>query len=405
MPVNAVESWPTGNLAPYEKNARTHSAAQVSAIANSIREFGFTNPVLISADGVIIAGHGRVEAAKSLGMETVPVIILDHLNEDQRRAYVLADNKLALNAGWNDEILAAELAALSLSGFDIELTGFAGREVDALLKLLDGGDDGADGGDSVAAGDPVTQPGDLWTLGAHRLLCGDSTVATDVERLLAGNKPHLMVTDPPYGVEYDATWRGKAGHATLGKNRTGIVENDDRADWRDVWALFPGSTAYVWHGGLKGGLVAEGLIACGFTLRSQIIWNKSVMAMGRGDYHWKHEPCWYAVRGTGNWAGDRKQTTVWDIASPLHIMGGSKEIKTAHPTQKPLECMRIPIENNSARGDAVYDPFCGSGTTLIAAEKTGRHCYAMELSPAYCDIIIQRWQSLTGGTAAREAAA
>jgi DNA modification methylase len=211
-----------------------------------------------------------------------------------------------------------------------------------------------------------------------------------------------MVTDPPYGVEYDATWRGKAGLANLGKNRTGIVHNDDRADWREVWALFPGSTAYVWHGGLMSGLVAESLIGCGFTLRSQIIWNKTVMAMGRGDYHWKHEPCWYAVKGKSGWTGDRKQTTIWDIASPLHIMGGSKEAKTPHPTQKPVECMKRPIENNSSAGQAVYEPFSGSGTTIIAGEMTGRSIHAIELSPAYVDVAVIRWQEFTGLQAKHE---
>ncbi len=237
----------------------------------------------------------------------------------------------------------------------------------------------------------------------HRITCGDSTDAAIVTLALGGHKPHLMVTDPPYGVEYDATWRGKAGHATMGKNRTGIVHHDDRADWREAWALFPGSIAYVWHGGLMAGVVAESLTSCGFVLRSQIIWNKTVMAMGRGDYHWKHEPCWYAVKGTGVWEGDRKQTTVWDFASPLHIMGGSKETKTAHPTQKPVECMKRPIENNSSPGDWVYDPFSGSGTTIIAAEMAGRRCAAIELHPQYVDLAVRRWQTFTGKTATLEA--
>ncbi len=235
--------------------------------------------------------------------------------------------------------------------------------------------------------------------GGHRLLCGDSTVATDVERVLGGVEPHLMVTDPPYGVGYDAMWRGRAGHATMGKNRTGHVFNDDRADWRDVWALFPGSIVYCWHGALTARLVAESLESCDFVIRSQIIWNKTTMTMGRGDSHWKHEPCWYAVKGTGNWQGDRKQTTVWDIASPIHIMSGSKEVKTEHPTQKPVECMRRPIENNSSPGQAIYEPFTGSGTTIVAAEQTGRSCLCLEISPAYVDVSVKRWQDFTGQTA------
>jgi DNA modification methylase len=238
--------------------------------------------------------------------------------------------------------------------------------------------------------------------GGHRLVCGDSTNPEDVTKALDGEKPHLLVSDPPYGVGYDATWRGKAGHATLGKNRTGVVEHDDRSDWREAWALFPGTIAYVWHGGLQSPLVAEGLIESGFDLRSQIIWNKTVMAMSRGDYHWKHEPCWYAVRGTGNYVGDRKQTTVWDIASPIHIMSGSDEEKTKHPTQKPVECMKRPIENNSSAGQAVYDPFVGSGTTIIAGEMTGRRVLAIELSPTYVDISVLRWQNFTGKVAVHE---
>ena len=205
-----------------------------------------------------------------------------------------------------------------------------------------------------------------------------------------------MVTDPPYGVEYDATWRGKAGHATKGKNRVGVVAHDDRADWREAWALFPGNIVYVWHGGLQSPVVAESLMSVGFSLRSQIIWNKSVMAMGRGDYHWKHEPCWYAVKDTGCWMGDRKQTTVWDFPSPIHIMSGSKETKTPHPTQKPIECMRRPIVNNSSPGQAVYDPFLGSGTTIIAAEMEGRHCLGLEIEPGYVDVIVKRWQEFVG---------
>ncbi len=250
--------------------------------------------------------------------------------------------------------------------------------------------------------EPVSRLGDVWLLGKHRLVCGDCTDALVVEKALNGVKPHLMVTDPPYGVEYDATWRGKAGHDNLGKIRTGVVEHDDRADWREAWVLFPGSIVYVWHGGLMSGVVAESLISCDFALRAQIIWNKTVMAMGRGDYHWKHEPCWYAVKGTGQWAGDRKQTTVWDFASPLHIMSGSKETKTPHPTQKPVECMKRPIENNSSPGQSVYEPFSGSGTTIIAGEMTGRAIHAIELNPAYVDVAVKRWQNFTGQTATLE---
>ena len=396
-----ITETPIAELIPYVNNARTHSDEQITQIAASIKEFGFNNPVLTDGEKGIIAGHGRVLAAKKLKMDTVPTIPLEHLSEAQKKAYILADNKLAQNAGWDNELLSLELGGLADMGFNLDVIGFTDLEIESIFaKRTEGLTDPDEIPDEPE--NPVSQPGDVWILGKHRLVCGDSTDADTVAECLNGVEPHLMVTDPPYGVEYDATWRGKAGHATLGKNRTGVVANDTQCDWRDVWALFPGDIAYVWHGGLHSPEVAESLMACGFTLRSQIIWNKSVMAMGRGDYHWKHEPCWYAVRGAGHWTGDRKQTTVWDFASPLHIMGGSKEEKTPHPTQKPVECMKRPIENNSSPGQAVYEPFCGSGTTIIAGEMTGRSIHAIELNPAYVDMAIIRWQNFTGEQATRE---
>lgn len=233
----------------------------------------------------------------------------------------------------------------------------------------------------------------------HRIACGSSTDAATVTAVLAGVKPHLMVTDPPYGVEYDPGWRKIAkdpqgrplakGTAAMGK-----VENDDQADWREAWALFPGDVAYVWHGGLHSSLVAESLMACGFQIRSQIIWNKSRLLIGRGDYHWKHEPCWYVVRKgkTGHYNGDRKQSTIWDIDK-------QQKNETGHSTQKPVECMKRPIENNSSPGQAVYEPFSGSGTTIIAGEMTGRSVHAIELNPAYVDVAIHRWQDFSGQVA------
>lgn len=244
---------------------------------------------------------------------------------------------------------------------------------------------------------PVSQPGDLWVLGRHRLVCGSSTDAETVARVLAGTKPLLMVTDPPYGVEYDPGWRNEAlkGSAT---QRTGKVLNDDRADWREAWALFPGDVAYVWHGALHATTVADSLLATGFAIRSQIIWAKPRLVIGRGDYHWQHEPAWYAVRktGKGHWAGDRKQTTLWTIDTR------GQDADTVHGTQKPVECMRRPIENNSSPGQAVYEPFSGSGTTIIAAEMTGRACHAVELNPVYVDVAVQRWQAFTGQAAVLE---
>lgn len=228
----------------------------------------------------------------------------------------------------------------------------------------------------------------------HRLVCGDSTDADTVATCLDGAKPHLMVTDPPYGVEYDADWRNRALRSDgtpIAGSAVGKVTNDNRADWREAWSLFPGDVAYVWHAPTKGHIVADSLVACGFDIRAQIVWAKNQLVISRGHYHPQHEPLYYAVRatGTGHWFGDRKQATLWQVDKP-------RKSETGHSTQKPIECMRRPIENNSKPGDAVYEPFSGSGTTIIAAEMTGRRCLAIELSPAYVDVAIKRWQDFTG---------
>ena len=393
----AVMAMPTASLVPYAANARTHSDAQVAQIAASIAEFGFVNPVLVDSAGVLVAGHGRVMAAKRLGLATVPAIRLAHLTEAQARALRLADNQIALNSGWDEALLAAELARIRDDGFDLAALGFDPASLDALLAgvatdtggAVTSGDEDAEAPEPPA--DPITRPGDLWLLGEHRLMCGDATSARDVARLLDGKKPHLMATDPPYGVEYDPTWRNAAGVSDTA--RTGRVLNDHRADWREAWALFPGDVAYVWHAGRHTRTVVESLEAAGFAIRSQIIWAKSRLVLGRGDYHWQHEPCFYAVREgkTGHWQGARDQTTLWSIAN-----GGDEDAATVHSTQKPVECMRRPMINNSEAGQAVYEPFSGSGTTIVAAETTGRACLAMEISPAYCDVAILRWQQFTG---------
>jgi len=299
-------------------NARTHSDEQIAQIAASIIEFGFTNPILIGEDSVIIAGHGRLLAAQRLEMTEVPTITLAHLSEVQRRALVIADNRIAENAGWNEELLAEELAALQELRFDLDLVGFSDDELADLLGEIEGGvaTGAVEGEDDIPATPvaPVSRPGDLWVLGNHRLLCGDSTVAADVERVLDGVTPLLMVTDPPYGVDYDPDWRNRAlGQATA---RTGKVLNDDRADWREAWALFPGDVAYVWHGDKQLPDMAAQLVSAGFQIRNLIVWAKDRLVLSRGDYHSQHETCWYAVRksGKGHWAGDRKQTTLWAIS-------------------------------------------------------------------------------------------
>lgn len=381
---------PVVTLIPYARNSRTHSDEQVAQIAASIREFGFTNPVLIDGEGGIIAGHGRVLAARKLGIKDVPVLVLDHLTPAQRRAYVIADNKLALNAGWDSELLKLEMLDLKAEDFDLGLTGFSDDELNALLADKTEGLTDPDAVPDVPE-QPVSEPGDVWILGKHRITCGDSTSADDVARVLAGVSPHLMVTDPPYGVEYDAE---KARAPSAGTAR-GKVLNDDRADWREAWALFPGDVAYVWHAMRKAGQVFESLESCGFEIRAEIVWAKSQLFMSRGHYHPQHESCWYAARGQASWAGDRKQSTLWHIDKP-------RKSETGHSTQKPVECMKRPIENNSSPGQAVYEPFSGSGTTIIAAEMTGRCCYAIELNPAYVDVAVKRWQEFTGKQAVLE---
>ena len=391
-PADAVERWPLERLIPSARNARTHSPAQVAQLAASIREWGWTVPVLVDEEGILIAGHGRVMAARQLGLASVPVMVARGWSEAQRRAYALADNRIALSAGWDEDMLRLELDALS-GGFDLALTGFDDAEVAGFLADLTVGLTDPDEVPALPE-QPVTRSGDVWVLGRHRLVCGDSTDSKTVEVALAGERPHLMVTDPPYGVEYDPAWRNRAGLGAT--QRLGKVENDDRADWREAWALFPGEVAYVWHGALHATTVAASLEASGFGLRAQIIWAKDRLVLGRGNYHWQHEPCWYGVRGKGHWSGDRKQTTLWQIPSR------DQDAQTTHGTQKPVECMRRPMENNSSPGQAVYEPFSGSGTTIIAAEQSGRVCHAVELSPAYVDVAVLRWQAFTGRQAVRE---
>ena len=412
-PAEKIERRSLESLIPLATNARTHSEEQVAQIAASMREWGWTTPILVDESNLIIAGHGRLQAARRLGLTEVPVMVARGWTEAQKRAYALADNQLALNAGWDDELLKLELDGLKEWGFDLGLLGF-----DNLDALMAGKTVGLTDPDDAppAPADPVSVLGDLWLLGKHRIICGDCTFIDTVEKVLNGVRPHLMVTDPPYGVKYDPKWRQEAGVGSAGA-ATGVVLNDDRADWRDAWTLFPGDVAYVWHGGLHAGVVAESLQACQFNIRAQIVWVKTRPALSRGHYHWQHEPALYGVRdgsddqwrfvpehevsayavrkgATGSWHGDRKQSTVWFIE---HLKSD-----TGHGTQKPVECMKRPIENNSSPGQAIYEPFSGSGTTLIASEQTGRVCHAIELNPAYVDVAVQRWQAFTGQKAVLE---
>ena len=392
-PADRIERRSLDQILPSARNARTHSDLQVDQIANSMREWGVTTPILLDERGTIIAGHGRVLAARKLGLAELPVMIARGWSPQQIRAYRIADNKLALNAGWDPQLLQSEFIELEALGVDFQLLGFIGDEVaDVLVRHNDGLVDP----DTVPEPleEAVTAHGDVWRLGPHRLVCGDATAPETVAGALGGLVPQLMVTDPPYGVDYDPTWRNRAGVSH--SKRIGKVTNDHRADWREAWALFPGDVAYIWHGALRAAEVAESLTASGFQIRSQIIWAKERLVLGRGDFHWQHEPCWYASRGKGHWRGGRKQTTLWQISSR------DQDASTIHGTQKPVECMRRPIENNSVPGQPVYEPFAGSGTTIIAAEICGRICCAIELDPIYVDVAIRRWQSFTGDTAVLE---
>jgi len=391
-PADHVERRATHSLTPSARNARQHTDTQVAQVARSIETWGWTMPVLIDEQGEIIAGHCRVMAAERLGILQVPVMVAHGWSDAQKRAYLIADNRLTENAAWDYEMLRAELAQLSEYGFDATLTGYSEEDLAALLQARAVGHTDPDEAPATPEV-PTTRPGDLFVLGRHRLICGDATDAATVARLFGNDRPNLMVTDPPYGVSYDPGWRNRV-HRTDGTPVRGLavgeVYNDDRADWREAWAHFSGDVAYVWHAGLHTPQSCISLEAAGFDIRAQIIWAKSNFAIGRGHYHWQHEPCWYAVRSgqPSHFCGGHTQTTLWQIAKP-HAS------ETGHSAQKPVECMKRPIENSSRPGEAVYDPFVGSGTTIIAAEMSARRCLCVEIDPGYCDVAIARWQAFT----------
>jgi len=390
-----IEEWEISRLIPYARNPRKNDA-QVDRMASAIREFGFKIPILAKSDGTVIDGHLRLKAALKLGMQVVPVTAADDLTDAQVKAFRILANKSVSWAEWDEDLLRLEFSELKDLGFDLEMTGFEAASIEELMR----GEisQGLTDPDSIPEPpeEPISKPGDLWVLGNHRLLCGDSTKADDVSKLLGTVKPLLMVTDPPYGVEYDAGWRDEAAkHCKSMGNRKdtalGAVQNDSKSDWRETWSLFPGEVAYIWHGERQLLDMGRQLVDSGFAVRNLIVWAKGQLVIGRGHYHSQHETCWYAVRknGTGHWIGGHKQTTLWQIDKP-------QKSETGHSTQKPVECMKRPIENNSSPGQAVYDPFLGSGTTLIAAEMTGRSCYGIEIEPKYCDVIVKRWEEFTG---------
>lgn len=378
-------------LVPHPKNPHVHSPEQIDRLCDLIKFQGVRHPIIVSKrSGFIVVGHGRLQSMLKLGMKEIPVDYQDFENEAMEYSFIVSDNSIGKDEWASLDLSLINNEILNFDEFNIDMLGIKDFEL-ATAQELPPGDE-----DEVPEQVPsVSVLGDLYELGQHRLLCGDSTSIDAVEKLMDEEVPNIMMTDPPYGVELDQSWRDEAlGSKALGKGNKNIVSNDNMADWTEAWALFPGNIAYVWHADKYTDVVMKSLRDTGLEPTQQIIWNKSVMVMGRCDYHFKHEPCWYAIRKgkTHDWIGDRKQTTIVDAAPPNHIMSGSKEEKTPHPTQKPLACMEL-ISNN--KGD-VYDPFGGSGTTLIACEKTDRKCFMMELDPHYVDVIIARWEKFTG---------
>ena len=390
-----IEYWSIDKPKPYLRNARKIPEKAIAKVAKSLAEFGWKQPLVVDSEGVIVVGHTRLLAAKRLGWNEVPVVVASDLTSAQVKAYRLMDNRSHDETDWDLDILNLELNDLSLESIDLALTGFELPEIER--ALLNGLDDAAADACPEVPEKPVTRLGDVWVLGKHRLACGDATSAENVATLLDGAKPLLMVTDPPYGVEYDPAWRNEAaekGHIAYAARSVGKVENDGRVDWADAYRLFPGSVVYVWHASMYAVDSGMSIVDSGFEIRATIVWGKPGFQISRGHYHWQHEPCWYAVRkgGKANWCGDRSQSTLWSVPT---LDGQSR---TGHGTQKPVELMERSIRNH--KGD-VYDPFCGSGSTLIAADQQGRRCWAMEIDPAYCDVIVDRWERHTGQKASR----
>ncbi len=395
-----VEPWPTTKLIPYARNARTHSDEQVAQIAASIVEFGFTNPILAGSDGIIVAGHGRLAAAQRLGLEHVPVVVLDHLTPTQRRALIIADNRIAENSGWDPELLRLELGALQDDDFDLSLTGF---DPDALAELFEGDEPDQTGhtdDDQIpeVLENPISKPGDVWILGLHRLLCGDATEAESYERLLQGQPVDLIWSDPPYGVNYANSAKDKM----RGTHRP--ILNDNLGEQFGPFleaALTPmlrhcRGAVYIAMSSSELDTLQSAFRTAGGHWSTFIIWAKNTFTLGRADYQRQYEPILYGwpEGQQRHWCGDRDQGDVWQIKKPAK--------NDLHPTMKPVELVERCIRNSSKPGQTVLDPFGGSGTTLIAAEKTGRVARLMELDPKYVDVIVRRWQDWTGQPARHE---
>jgi site-specific DNA-methyltransferase (adenine-specific) len=391
-----IEQRSVETLIPYINNSRKHSDSQVAQIAASIKEFGWTNPVLVDGSNGLIAGHGRLMAARKLGMKEIPVIELAHLSENQKKALIIADNKLALNSEWDTELLTLELQDLLGEEYDLDLLGFDKDELDALLNVIEG-TDGLTDEDAVpeVPDEPKTKLGDIYILGNHRLMCGDSCNIESVEKLTDG-LVDILVTDPPYNVAYE----GKTKDALTIQNDS-MGDEQFRQFLRDAFVaadavMKQGAVFYIWHADFEGYNFRGACKDAGWKVRQCLIWQKDSMVMGRQDYHWKHEPCLYGWKeGAGHlWASDRKQTTLIECKRPKR--------NDIHPTMKPVELMEYQILNNTKGQDIVLDLFGGPGSTMIAAEKTGRMARLMELDPKYCDVIVKRWEDFTGKQAILE---
>lgn len=374
-------------LIPYARNARTHSKEQILQLRASLREFGFINPVIVDKDLNIIAGHGRVMAAKEEGITEVPCVFVEHLTEAQKRAYIIADNRLALNAGWDTEMLSVELSELQGVDFDLSLLGFDEAELNKLMGSLENVKDDDFDVDAELQKPAMTKQGDLWLLGKHRLVCGDSTKTDTFDLLMDEKQANLVVTDPPYNVNYEGT--------------AGKIKNDNMADEKfyqfllDVFTLTEKAMAkdasiYVFHADTEGLNFRKAFDAAGFYLSGTCIWKKQSLVLGRSPYQWQHEPILFGWKKAGKhaWYSDRKQTTIWEFEKPKK--------NGEHPTMKPVPLIAYPIMNSSMTGCIVLDPFGGSGSTLIACEQTERICHTIELDEKYCDVIVKRYIEQVG---------
>ena len=376
-------------LIPYINNARTHSVEQINKLRSSLREFGFINPVIIDKDYGIIAGHGRVLAAKEEGIEKVPCVLVDYLTETQKKAYILADNRMALDAGWDEELLKLEIEALQGEAFDIGLTGFDEKDLADLFKM-DEGNVKDDDYDLTAALEKAAfvEKGDVWVVGRHRLVCGDATNEEDVANLMVGKKANLILTDPPYGVSF------KSSSGLTIQNDS--MKNDEfynflLAAFKNMVAhLEPGGGAYVFHADTEGLNFRKAFIDAGLHLAGCCIWVKNSLVLGRSDYQWQHEPVLYGFlqNGKHKWFSDRKQTTIWNFDKPKR--------NENHPTSKPLDLLAYPLKNSTQANAIVLDTFGGSGSTLMACENSNRICYTMELDEKYASVILRRYVEDTG---------